>query len=94
MKSHARVVVIGGGVTGCSILYHLAKMGWKDVVVKDDPGGPPKLFIDGEARRISRKIGVKCAHLSLTRSGDYAAAIVLLEGGPRPGQDGGPPGTL
>jgi len=33
MKSHARVVVIGGGVTGCSILYHLAKMGWSDVVL-------------------------------------------------------------
>ncbi|MEM7223338.1 MAG: FAD-dependent oxidoreductase [Pseudomonadota bacterium] len=33
MKSHARVVVIGGGVTGCAILYHLAKMGWSDVVL-------------------------------------------------------------
>ncbi|MFQ6023636.1 MAG: FAD-dependent oxidoreductase [Acidiferrobacterales bacterium] len=33
MKSHYRVVVIGGGVTGCSVLYHLAKMGWKDVVL-------------------------------------------------------------
>ncbi len=31
MKSHYRVVVIGGGVVGASILYHLAKMGWKDV---------------------------------------------------------------
>lgn len=33
MKSHAQVVVIGGGVTGCSVLYHLAKMGWTDVVL-------------------------------------------------------------
>jgi len=31
MKSHYRVVVIGGGVVGSSILYHLAKMGWSDV---------------------------------------------------------------
>jgi len=31
MKSHYRVVVIGGGVVGCSVLYHLAKMGWTDV---------------------------------------------------------------
>jgi sarcosine dehydrogenase len=31
--SHAQVVVIGGGVGGCSIAYHLTKMGWKDVVV-------------------------------------------------------------
>ena len=31
MKSHYRVVVIGGGVVGASVLYHLAKYGWKDV---------------------------------------------------------------
>ena len=29
MKSHARVVVIGGGVVGVSTLYHLAKKGWE-----------------------------------------------------------------
>ena len=33
MKTHARVVVIGGGVIGCSVLYHLAKRGWTDVVL-------------------------------------------------------------
>ena len=33
MKSHARVVVIGGGVVGVSALYHLAKKGWGDDVV-------------------------------------------------------------
>ena len=33
MKSHAQAVVIGGGVIGCSILYHLAKLGWTDVVL-------------------------------------------------------------
>ncbi|MDQ2705027.1 MAG: FAD-dependent oxidoreductase [Pseudomonadota bacterium] len=33
MKSHAQVVVIGGGVVGCSVLYHLARSGWKDVVL-------------------------------------------------------------
>ncbi|MGA1019387.1 MAG: FAD-dependent oxidoreductase, partial [Candidatus Puniceispirillales bacterium] len=31
MQSHYRVVVIGGGVVGASVLYHLAKMGWTDV---------------------------------------------------------------
>ena len=31
MKSHYRVVVIGGGVVGASVLYHLAKEGWSDV---------------------------------------------------------------
>ena len=33
MKSHARVVVIGGGVVGVSTLYHLVKKGWSDVVL-------------------------------------------------------------
>ena len=33
MKSHTRVVVIGGGVVGCSVLFHLARHGWKDVVL-------------------------------------------------------------
>jgi 4-methylaminobutanoate oxidase (formaldehyde-forming) len=31
--THAQVVVIGGGVGGCSIAYHLTLMGWKDVVI-------------------------------------------------------------
>jgi dimethylglycine dehydrogenase len=33
MKTHARVVVVGGGVVGVSILYHLTKKGWSDVVL-------------------------------------------------------------
>lgn len=33
MKSEARAVVIGGGVVGCSVLYHLARAGWTDVML-------------------------------------------------------------
>jgi len=33
MKSHAQCVVIGGGVVGCSVAYHLTKAGWRDVVL-------------------------------------------------------------
>jgi dimethylglycine dehydrogenase len=33
MRTHAQAVVIGGGVIGCSILYHLTKLGWRDVVL-------------------------------------------------------------
>ncbi|MFO1207873.1 MAG: FAD-dependent oxidoreductase [Amaricoccus sp.] len=33
MNSQARVVVIGGGVVGCSVLYHLARAGWTDVML-------------------------------------------------------------
>ena len=35
MKSHAQAVVIGGGVVGVSVLYHLAKAGMTDVVLVD-----------------------------------------------------------
>lgn len=33
MRTHAQAVVIGGGLIGCSILYHLTKLGWTDVVL-------------------------------------------------------------
>ena len=33
MKSHVRVAVIGGGVVGCSVLYHLTRLGWSDVML-------------------------------------------------------------
>lgn len=33
IPQHARVVVVGGGIIGCSTAYHLAKMGWRDIVL-------------------------------------------------------------
>ena len=33
MSREARVVVIGGGVAGCSLLYHLTRLGWSDVLL-------------------------------------------------------------
>ncbi|MEM7545262.1 MAG: FAD-dependent oxidoreductase [Pseudomonadota bacterium] len=33
LPTSARVVIIGGGVVGCSVAYHLIKLGWKDVVL-------------------------------------------------------------
>ena len=33
LPSHARAVIIGGGVVGCSVAYHLTKLGWTDVVL-------------------------------------------------------------
>src|SRR5215471_13824749 len=35
MRDHARVVIIGGGIAGCSVAYHLARKGWTDVVLVD-----------------------------------------------------------
>jgi glycine cleavage system T protein len=33
LPSHSRVVIIGGGIIGCSVAYHLTKLGWRDVVL-------------------------------------------------------------
>jgi dimethylglycine dehydrogenase len=33
VKAHLRALVIGGGVVGCSVLYHLTKLGWTDVAL-------------------------------------------------------------
>lgn len=33
VPAHARAVIIGGGIVGCSVAYHLAKLGWTDVVL-------------------------------------------------------------
>jgi len=35
MRSEAQAVIIGGGVAGCSIAYHLTLMGWRDIVLVD-----------------------------------------------------------
>jgi len=35
MQDSAQVVIVGGGIVGCSTAYHLTKMGWKDVVLID-----------------------------------------------------------
>lgn len=33
IPQHARVVIVGGGIVGCSVAYHLAQLGWRDILV-------------------------------------------------------------
>ena len=55
-------------------------IGWLDVEVESEGSGPPHLLVSGEALRVSRSLGVKTVHLSLTHAGTYAAAMVVIEG--------------
>ena len=49
MKTTARVVVIGGGVVGCSVLYHLTKKGWSDVMlIERDQLTSPCVIVVGD----------------------------------------------
>lgn len=56
---------------------------WKDVIVRRDGGGPPRLDLQAGAARVAADLGVARAHLSLSHEGDYAVAMVVLEGGTR-----------
>lgn len=38
VPASARAVIIGGGIVGCSVAYHLAKLGWKDIVLLEQDG--------------------------------------------------------
>ena len=33
LAGHSQVVICGGGIVGCSVAYHLAKLGWTDIVL-------------------------------------------------------------
>ena len=35
LPPHARAVIVGAGIAGCSVAYHLTRLGWRDVVVLD-----------------------------------------------------------
>src|SRR5262245_17444416 len=35
MQDHAQLVIVGAGIVGCSAAYHLAQLGWRDIVVLD-----------------------------------------------------------
>ena len=53
---------------------------WRDVSVRSEGTRQPLLVVSGTARRLSRALGVSQAHLTLSHEGDYAVALVILEG--------------
>ena len=79
LPARARVVIIGGGVVGCSVAYHLTRLGWKDVVVlerKTLTGGSTfhaaGLVGQPAARPVSRNCSSTASSLQQARGGDGA----------------------
>ncbi|MFI4986405.1 MAG: FAD-dependent oxidoreductase, partial [Alphaproteobacteria bacterium] len=62
LPNHARVVVIGGGVVGCSIAYHLTKLGWREIVLLER-----KKLTSGTTWHAAGLIGQLRATLNMTR---------------------------
>ena len=66
LPKHARAVIIGGGIVGCSVAYHLAKLGWKDVVLLER-----KALTSGTTFAAAALVGQLWATPALTRLAQY-----------------------
>ena len=70
LPTEARAVIIGGGVVGCSVAYHLVKLGWTDVVVLER-----KRLTSGTTWHAAGLIGQLRATLNLTTLAQYSAEL-------------------
>ncbi|MGC1427896.1 MAG: FAD-dependent oxidoreductase [Albidovulum sp.] len=70
LPTKARVVIIGGGVVGCSVAYHLTKLGWKDVVLLER-----KQLTCGTTWHAAGLIGQLRASSNMTRLAKYSADL-------------------
>ena len=52
---------------------------WRDIEVRKEPSGKPTLNLDGVARQIADRLGVKNISLTITHSGNLALAEVIFE---------------
>ncbi len=66
----ARVVIIGGGIMGCSVAYHLGKHGWRDVVLLEQGR-----LSCGTTWHAAGLVGQLRAHLNMTRLVQYSAEL-------------------
>ena len=71
LPSEARCVVIGGGIIGCSVAYHLAKLGWRDVVLLER-----KRLTSGTTWHAAGLIGQLRGSSTLTKLAKYSAALM------------------
>ena len=66
----ARVVIIGGGIMGCSVAYHLTKHGWRDVVLLEQGR-----LSCGTTWHAAGLVGQLRAHQNMTRLVQYSAEL-------------------
>ena len=72
VPKHARAVIIGGGVSGCSVAYHLARMGWTDVVLLER-----KQLTSGTTWHAAGLIGQLRGSANMTRLAKYSADLYV-----------------
>ncbi len=70
LPEEARVVIIGGGVSGCSVAYHLAERGWKDIVLLER-----KKLTSGTTWHAAGLIGQLRPNQNMTRLAKYSADL-------------------
>ncbi len=70
LPRHARAVIIGGGVAGCSVAYHLALQGWTDVVLLER-----KRLTSGTTWHAAGLIGQLRATANMTKLAKYSADL-------------------
>ena len=70
LPSHARIVIIGGGAIGCSIAYHLAKLGERDVVLLEKSG-----LTHGSTWHAAGLVGQLRSKRNLTRLMQHSASL-------------------
>jgi len=70
IPAHAQVVIIGGGIVGCSVAYHLCKLGWKDVVLLER-----KSISSGTTWAAAGLLGQLWSNAALTKLAVYGADL-------------------
>ncbi len=70
LPGHARVVIIGGGIVGCSIAYHLSKHGWSDVVLLEQGR-----LSGGTTWHAAGLVGQLRAHQNMTKLIQYSTGL-------------------
>ncbi|GHC10306.1 FAD-dependent oxidoreductase [Gemmobacter nanjingensis] len=72
LPQKARAVIIGGGVSGCSVAYHLAKAGWRDIVLLER-----KRLTSGTTWHAAGLIGQLRGSANMTRLAKYSADLYV-----------------